>query len=149
MPTGHVPCLCLIALAAAAAAEPAVAQICNVPAQRSSIQAAAKDPACAVVNVAAGTYPESVVVARSVWINGADSATTIIRGRIVLRGAATVLDLTHLGVDARGGATGCYAYAVPAATAGATYRPSSVAVFNGAGAVAPCPLFTDGFDYGD
>jgi hypothetical protein len=134
-------------LAQAALAVPASAQVCQVPGQRDSIQAAAKDPACVVVNVAAGTYPESVVVARPVWINGASAASTTILGRVVLRGAGTELDLSNLAVDARGGTSGCYPFAVPAAT-GTVYRPSAVSVRNGAGASNPCPLFTDGFDYG-
>jgi hypothetical protein len=131
-----------------AGAPPAAAQICQVPGQRDSIQAAAKDPACAVVNVAAGSYPESVVVARSVWINGASTATTFIHGRVLLRGDGTVLELSNLSVDARGGGTGCYPSALPIVP-GTTLSASAVGVLNGAGPLAPCPLFTDGFDYGD
>lgn len=70
-------------------AEPAAAQVCNAPSQRSSIRAAVLEPACAVVNVAFGGYVESVAVHRSVWIHGASTATTLIRGRVLVRGAGT------------------------------------------------------------
>ncbi len=146
MPTRHAARV-LVLSALVSGPGPVSAQVCQVPGQRASIQAAAKDPACAVVNVAAGIYPESVVVARTVWINGASAASTTILGRIVARGAGTVLDLSNLAVDARGGTAGCYPHAIPAA-AGTLHRPVAVVVRAGPGAANPCPLFTDGFDYG-
>lgn len=137
----------ILLLMFAVVAGPSRAQTCTVPGQRPTIQSAALDPACAVVNVAAGARAESVGVARSVTINGAGTATTVILGRVLVRGAGTVLNLTNLGVDARGGSGGCYAQAVVVAS-GSTARPSAVAVFNGPGGAAPCPLFADNFDFG-
>lgn len=123
------------------------AQTCNVPVQRPTIQAAVLDPACGVVNVAAGTRTESVSVRRSVTVSGSGTATTVILGRFLVSGAGTVLDLANLTVDARSGTTGCYAAAVVVAP-GATTRPSLVAALNGAGGPGPCPLFADSFDFG-
>lgn len=127
-------------------AEPAAAQVCSVPSQRSSIHAAVLDPDCAVVNVAFGSYVESVAVHRSVWINGASTATTIVRGRVLVRGSGTVLEMTNLSVDARGATNGCYD-AIEVAS-GAGLRPSAVATVGGASINTACPLFADSFDYG-
>lgn len=127
-------------------AEPAAAQVCNVPSQRSSIHAAVLDPDCVVVNVAFGSYVESVAVHRSVWINGASTSTTIVRGRVLVRGSGTVLEMTNLSVDARGAPAGCYdAIEV---SSGAGLRPSAVATSSGPAITPACPLFTDSFDYG-
>jgi hypothetical protein len=127
-------------------AEPAAAQVCNVPSERSSIRAAVLDPDCMVVNVAFGSYVESVAVHRGVWINGASTATTLIRGRVLVRGAGTDLQLSNLSVDARGGTAGCYD-AIEVAS-GSGVRPSAVATVGGASASAACPLFADSLDYG-
>lgn len=127
-------------------AQHAAAQICNVPAQRSSIHAAVLDPDCAVVNVAAGNFVESVAVTRSLWINGAATQTTIVQGRVLVRGSGVVLDLTNLSVDARGAPAGCYD-AIEVAS-GSGLRPSAVATLSGPAITPACPLFTDSFDYG-
>ena len=143
---GSRPAL-LLFLILAAAGHPSWAQTCNVPSQRPTVQSALLDPGCSVVNVAAGVRAESVGVARSVTIIGNGTAATTILGRILVRGAGTVLVLSNLTVDARGGTAGCYLAAVDA-EAGATVRPGIIAVINGFGGVAPCPLFADSFDFG-
>lgn len=50
---------------------------CNVPADYPTIQAAVDVPACTTVKVAAGTYPENVVVNRSVNIKGAKAGVPV------------------------------------------------------------------------
>lgn len=137
----------LLFLTLAAMGKPSWAQTCNVPSQRPTIQSAVLDPGCSVVAVAAGVRTESVSIPRSVTLSGAGTATTIVLGRLLVRGAGTVLVLSNLTVDARGGAMGCFLAAIDTAT-GATVRPTAVAVINGAGGVAPCPLFADSFDFG-
>jgi hypothetical protein len=46
---------------------------CNVPADYPTIQAAVNVPACATINVAAGTYAESVIIARALTLKGAQA----------------------------------------------------------------------------
>lgn len=45
-----------------------------------TIQAAVNDNGCAIINVAAGTYTENVVIRRGVTINGSTTGTTIVDG---------------------------------------------------------------------
>ncbi|GAB4476448.1 MAG: hypothetical protein Kow0088_14290 [Anaerolineales bacterium] len=55
-------------------------QTCTVPNGYGTIQAAINDPSCTVVNLAAGTYTENVVINRSVTIQGAGINATKING---------------------------------------------------------------------
>lgn len=60
---------------------------CNVPSgSYATIQAAINEPTCDTIIVAAGTYTENLVIGRSVIINGAGSASTIIDGNNTSRG---------------------------------------------------------------
>lgn len=133
-------------LALALPAASAAAQVCHVPSERSSIRAAVLDPACKVVQVASGSHVDSVAIHRSVRIEGASAATTIVRGRLLVRGNGAVADLEDIAVDARGPNPGCY-NAIEVAS-GASVRSSAVVAVNGLRADASCPLFADSFDYG-
>lgn len=55
--------------------------ICQVPGDFASIQAAVDEPACAVVDLEAGTIGETVVISRSVTIQGQGRASTIVDGQ--------------------------------------------------------------------
>jgi hypothetical protein len=47
--------------------------LCNVPADYPTIQAAVNDPDCNTIDVAAGLYPETVTIPRTVTLNGAQA----------------------------------------------------------------------------
>ncbi len=59
-----------LAAIAALAAPPAHAQTCTVPGSHTTIQEAIDDPACATVALATQTYPESIVIRRSLTLAG-------------------------------------------------------------------------------
>lgn len=73
--------ICAVALATALGATAVQAAVCSVPGTHSSIQAAAIDPSCATINVAAGVYNENVTVTHSCDINGAQAGVPF-SGRI-------------------------------------------------------------------
>ena len=74
----------LAALAASQAFLPSAqagAGPCRVPSNAyPTIQAAVNDATCATINVAAGTYPEHVTIARDVMIRGAGQDRTVVDG---------------------------------------------------------------------
>src|SRR2546422_1559078 len=47
--------------------------ICNVPGDYPTIQAAVNDPGCSTIDVAAGLYPETVTILRTLTLNGAQA----------------------------------------------------------------------------
>jgi hypothetical protein len=133
----------LLALPATAAA-----QICSVPVQRPTVQTAVADTSCSEVVLAAGTYPESITITRTVSLTGAGAASSIISGQMRVLGSGTVLTLAELAVDTTGARAGCYTSAM-AVLDGGNARPTQVVVSNAQGAPAsPCPLFADGFESG-
>jgi Pectinesterase len=75
---------------------------CNVPSTAyPTIGAAVVDPACATINVAAGTYTENVIIERNVTIRGDGQATTIVDGSslvfpvfLINSGTVTIKGLT-------------------------------------------------------
>jgi hypothetical protein len=120
---------------------------CEVPADFSTVQVAVSDPACAEVVIAAGSYDESVVVARTLTIAGAGAGSTRLGRPFVVAGAGTALTLAGLAIDVGGG---CYraplvvkdgATLVVAPAAAVRVRADSLPS-------EPCPLFDDGFESG-
>ena len=59
-----------ITLILTAPASSVCAQTCAVPGSHTTIQEAADDPACATITLAAQTYPESIVIRRSLTLAG-------------------------------------------------------------------------------
>lgn len=53
---------------------------CTVPGSHVTIQTAVNDPACAVINVAPGTFTENVIVSRDVAVQGSGINSTIVDG---------------------------------------------------------------------
>ena len=136
----------IIALVAVTAAPPLQAQTCTVPGSHATIQEAADDPACATVTLAAQTYPESVVLRRSVTIAGPAAGGAVVRGLVLVAGAGTIATLRDLRVE-----NGCHPDAVRAA-GGARIEGDTLDIVRAAG--LPCPLtadaiFVDGFENGN
>ncbi len=128
-----------------APAAPARAQLCNVPAGVPTVQRAVSDPACAQVALAAGSYDESVVVARTVTITGAGAASTQLGRPLVVAGVGTALAIGGVAIDV-GGA--CYRAPVVVKD-GATLlvAPGNVLPIRADGSPSvPCPLFDDGYE---
>src|SRR5437867_10848981 len=55
--------------------------VCNVPADYPTIQDAVNDTGCTTINVAAGTYPESVTIGRAVTLKGPNAGVSALAAR--------------------------------------------------------------------
>jgi hypothetical protein len=91
------------AMIAAAGPEAGLSGPCTVPGDHATIQSAVNDPACATIDVAAGTYYESVIIGfgRTVTIQGQGQGQTVVDGTAANRvfyvdfgAVATLTDLT-------------------------------------------------------
>jgi hypothetical protein len=128
------------------AAAPLDAQTCTVPGTHATIQGAADDPVCATVVLAAQTYPESIVLRRTVTIAGPGTGGAVIQGLVLVIGSDTAATLRDLEV-----ANGCTPDALRAA-GGAELAGDNLSVTRSD--TLPCPLtadtiFTDGFESGN
>ncbi len=132
----------------AAFALPCFAAVCSVPSvSHPTIQEAVGDLACTEVVVAAGTFVEEVVIGRDLDVGGASSATTIIEGRMVVEGAAILVVVHDLTIDASAASVaGCFADGL-LARGGAQLSANGVVAINGDGDA--CLLFRDGFESGN
>ena len=108
-----VPLLLGLSVVALGVAPGAAAGGCTIPGSHATIQAAIDDPSCALINVAAGTFNESLNITRSLDIVGAGTTSSIIDGgqlTIHIGGptAHTVglRDLTVTGANGTGGGGG-------------------------------------------
>ncbi len=89
-------------VAVVAMAQPAAAATCNVPsAPHPTIQAAVDDIGCAPIVIAAGTYSESVVIARTVNLTGAGSDQTFIQGQVQVTSGTVHLAGLHITAPGR------------------------------------------------
>ncbi len=135
-----------LAVIAALAAPPAHAQTCTVPGSHATIQEAIDDPACATVALATQTYPESIVIRRSLILAGPGSGGAVIQGLVLMSGPTTVVTLQDLRVE-----NGCVPDALRT-TGGAELAGDHLEVVRSA--TLPCPvtadsIFTDGFETGN
>ncbi|HSN54793.1 MAG TPA: hypothetical protein VLT32_08970 [Candidatus Sulfomarinibacteraceae bacterium] len=129
-----------------AVAAPLHAQTCTVPGSHGTIQAAADDPTCTTIDLAAQIYPESVVLGRTVTIAGPGTGGAVVQGLVLISGAGTVATLRDLRVE-----NGCVPDALRA-SGGARLVGDSLQVERVEG--LPCPLtadtiFIDGFESGN
>ena len=125
-----------LALLSTVSGVPADAATCSVPsAPHPTIQAAIDDVGCTDIVVAAGTFPEAPVIARSLTLTGAGSGSTFIQGQ--LQATAGVVSLTGLNISAAGEALWAHS--------GAEVSGFDLEVSNG---VVETPLFADGFESG-
>ncbi len=119
-----------------AMALPAGAATCNVPsAPHPTIQAAVDDIGCAPIVIAAGTYSESVAIARTVNLTGAGSDQTFIQGQVQITSGTVHLAGLHI----TGPADALWAHS------GAEVSGFDLEVVNGD---VETPLFADDFESG-
>jgi len=115
---------------------PATAATCNVPsAPHPTIQAAINDIGCTGIVVAAGTFAEAPVIARSLSVQGAGSGSTFVQGQVEV--SAGTVSLNGLNIAAPDEALWAHS--------GAEVSGFDLEVVNGA--FEP-PLFADGFEDG-
>jgi len=109
--------------------------------------AAVRDVACTTIQLAAGSYPENVVVARDVAVEGAGSGPSIVTGAIEVSGAASDVTLAGLSLDGTAaGVAGCWT-SLLRTTGGARLESiEDVRVTNSGISSGPCRLFADGFE---
>lgn len=122
---------------------PLLAGVCQVPASHPTIQAAVDDGLCTDIEVAAGSYPESIRIERPLILHGAGAAT-VLGGFLRAVGAGTTVSLVDLAVE-----NGCPLRSLWAADGGSI---SGLAVTATASSALPClegALFSDGFESGD
>jgi hypothetical protein len=139
------------AVAAALAAPPAQAATCNVPsASYPTIGAAVVASTCTTVQLAAGTYPEDVRIARDLAVQGAGSATTVIAGLFQVTGASTDVTLASLRVDGTSpGVAGCWPALLVAQGGAQVVAAPDVDVRNAGGPGTGCRLLNSSFETGD
>lgn len=123
-------------VAAAGASAPVEAATCNVPSVTySDIQAAVDDIGCAPIVIAAGTYPGTVVIARTVNLTGAGSDQTYLQGQVQI--ASGTVHLAGLHITAPVDALWAHS--------GAEVSGFDLVVLNGD---SEPPLFADDFETG-
>jgi len=134
------------ALILAALCPPVDAQTCTVPGTHATIQEAADDPACVTISLAAQTYPESIVLRRSLTLAGPGTGGAVIQGLVLIAGATTEVTLNDLRVE-----NGCRPDALRT-SGGAKLTGTNLQVERSE--TLPCPatadtIFTDGFESGN
>lgn len=142
---------CLAALAVALlAAGAARAATCNVPTTaHPTLGAAVRDGACTLVQLAAGSLPENVEVARDLAIQGAGSAATTLQGYLFVSGAGNDVTLNALLVDGTAaGVAGCWSEVLSVLGGATLTSGADVKVLNSAVLSSGCRLFADGFESG-
>ena len=125
---------------------PAGADVCSVPGSHPTIQEAVNDSACTEIDLSDQTYPESILVTRSLTIAGPGAGTAILEGGVEVTRSGTIVTLTDLEVR-----NGCQPEALSAAGGGRVEGTGLVVVRS---AALPCPsviadIFLDGFESGD
>jgi len=139
-----------LALTLALADTAATASSCSVPsASYPTLGAAVRDGGCTLVQVAAGTFPENVAIARDLAIQGAGSGASVVQGYLAVAGAGVEVALDALLVDGTAAeVAGCWGE-VLRASAGATIASGAdLRVVNTAAGGTVCRLFADGFESG-
>ena len=130
---GLVVCLTSILVVAA---QPAWTAVCTVPGFHPTIQTAVADASCSEIEIAGGTYPESVVVTRALRMNGAGSDQTFIQGQMRIDGVSVELSGMHISAPEE-----------PLSShSGGEVDGFDLVVVPGAAAAA---VFADGFESGD
>jgi hypothetical protein len=148
-PSRSVVASTLVLLIKVLGSAPACADTCTVPGTHASIQAAVADPTCTTIDLAGGSFRESLTISRDLGLRGAPSFATTIEGQLVIRGAGTDVQLTDLVVDTSlPGLAGCFAEAVEV-QGGAVVDALRLDVRNSIDGICNILIFFDGFESGD
>lgn len=83
-------------LALALGAPATRADPCSVPGTHPSVQQAIDDVACTAIELAAGSYEESLAISRSLSLAGAGSPPSTLLGQVSVSGAGTLVVLADL-----------------------------------------------------
>jgi len=120
---------------------------CPVPSgSYPTIQSAVDDVGCTEIELGSQVYTENVEIGRTLSVSGISAVATTIAGRVLITGAAAVVNLSDLTVDGSDPAVaGCFPEAVDV-EGGAQMSGSNIVVINGDGDA--CLLFGDGFEDG-
>lgn len=120
---------------------------CQVPTgSHPTIQSAVADISCTEIELVEQAYAETVIIGRTLELSGVSSATSIIVGRMSIRGSLTSVIINELTVDGSDPlVAGCFQEAVTVED-GAQMSGINVVVINSDGAA--CLLFEDGFEDG-
>jgi hypothetical protein len=141
----------LVALAVGVGATSAVgAATCTVPSTPyPTIAAAVHTGACATVQLAAGVFPEHVLVSRDLVLQGAGSAATTIQGYLSASGAGNGVTLAALLVDGTAtGVAGCWTSLLVSTGGAELVAGPDVVVRSTATGGSSCRLFSDAFELG-
>ena len=146
MSGGSPPEFAILGVIMMMTAVPALAQTCTVPGTHTSIQEAIEDPSCATISLSAQTYPESIVIRRSLTLAGPGSGGAVVQGLVLMTGLGTQATLQDLRVE-----NGCLPDALRT-SGGAQLTGNNLQVERSEG--LPCPLtadaiFADGFESGN
>lgn len=121
----------------------ALSQTCTPPSpSHATLQQAVDDPGCATVSLASQSYPEFIVISRSLTMQGTGPDSSTVNGPIVVVGASALVSLSSLGV-----LNGCPVPGVQViqgarvSTLGVTVTPAAIACPD-----SPDLLFKDGFE---
>ena len=139
-----------VAATLALAAGPAAGATCSVPStSHPTLGAATRDADCTLVQLAAGSFPENVTIARDLAVAGAGSAASFLQGQLAVSGAGNDVTLSGLLLDGTAaGVAGCWSE-VLSSTGGATITSGAdLRVLNTAAGGTACRLFADGFESG-
>ena len=120
-PSSSRAVIAVAAIVLVAMTSPAFAQTCTVPGSHATIQEAADDPTCVTVNLTAQTYPESIVIRRSLTLAGPTSGGAVVQGLVLMTGSGTQVTLNDLNVE-----NGCAPDAIR--TSGGANRPGAASV---------------------
>ncbi len=136
--------LLLVLVSVTGPVTPAAADTCNVPdGTYPTIQSAVDDPVCTDIQLAAQTYPESVVVPRSLTIQGVGSSS-VVGGFMRAHGAGVIVIANALRVEAS-----CARGSLQSWTGGELVAVDVEAVSSINFDCPGSPIFTDGFESGD
>ncbi len=139
----HAACWVAMVLAPVAS----LADVCDVPsAEYPTVQRAVDTPICTTVNLTDPSYPESVLIRRSLSISG-PAALAIIEGLVEVRGGGTVVQMDNLSIE-----NGCTPSAFLTSEGSQVNTERLEVQWTDGGpcpAVAPTQVFSDDFESGN
>lgn len=148
--TIRIPLLIALGALCVGAPPPASAATCDVPsAPYPTVGAALRDLSCSPIQLAAGIYPENVLVERSVVLQGAGSSASFLEGYLLATGATASVTLASLRVDGTAaGVAGCWDGLVSVTGGAEVVTGPDVVVLQTSSGGTGCRLFADGFESG-